>query len=551
MLTSRQIVETITGSPQPFDKLHKGQQLITWEISGSLVFLLGALATARDEIAVAIAADQTILRLLFCLTSFPSVPRDLHDEVLQCLMLLAEDSLPFGQALISDKGSHPYEALLKLIEGSGLKAALACGVLHNTFTSLRWQDHSPGQDGACDALLVPTLSRILAQTAIGNGKAGGQEGASPVEILQTALEVLASIGTDFQGALEQGNRASRGRNGVNDATAMVGDDEDEEDEEMDDAMDVDASEDEEPADEDQADEDEEIDSDALDEDMEKVAGGDDDTEPDAGLDDLPTLRELRSAVAHVIRLTQATLTSDDMVAVQGHAISTLNNIAWTVSCIDFSSGENESIFKAWSPVAQAIWTKTVAPVLESDNADLDLATATTSLAWALSRSLGGSTPLKGDEHRKFISLYRASKSVTVAPSVDDGESADPFQSLGVKCVGVLGQLARDPAPLSLNRDIGVFLLTVLASPEAPPADAIEAANQILDIYADEQARCDEVFWKDNFLEHLEEALPKMRSLAKSLGKPSGELKQRADEVVLNLNRFIAYKKKHMPKEAKA
>ncbi len=504
--------------------------------------MLGALATARDEIAVAIAADQTILRLLFCLTSFPSVPQDLHDETLQCLMILAEDSLPFGQALISDKESRPYDALLKLIEGSGLKAALASGVLHNTFTSLRWQDHSPGQDGACDALLVPTLSRILAQTAIGNGKAGGQEGASPVEILQTALEVLASIGTDFQGTLEQGNRASRGRNGVEDAPAMGDDDEDEE---MDDAMDVDGSEDEEPADED-----DEIDSDALDEDMEKVAGGDDDAEPDAGLDDLPTLRELRSAIPHVIRLSQATLTSDDMVAIQGHAISTLNNIAWTISCIDFSGGENDSIFKAWSPVAQTIWTKTVAPVLESDNADVDLATATTSLAWALSRSLGGSTPLKGDEHRKFISLYRASKGVTAAPSGDEGESEDPFQSLGVKCVGVLGQLARDPAPLPLNRDIGVFLLTVLASPEAPPADAIEAVNQMLDIYADEQAPCDEVFWKDNFLQHLQEALPKMRSLAKSLGKPSGELKQRADEVVLNLNRFISYKKKHMPKEAK-
>ncbi|KAH8879660.1 hypothetical protein GQ53DRAFT_755741 [Thozetella sp. PMI_491] len=538
---SQAVIDTLTASQPPFEKLQKAQQQLVWDIASSLVFLLTALATARDEIVESIAANQTITRFLFRLSSASAVSPDLHDETLQCLMVLAEDNLPFGQALINDTESRPYDALLKFSETGGSRAAISCGVLHNLFTSLQWQDHSPGKDGASDLILIPKLSRILEQTAVGHGKANGHEGAGPTEILQTALETLASIGTDLQAALEQGNKAQEEWKGISDDLNT----------DKGDAMDVDGSGDEDEDEDDGGEEDRELEDDNLDEDMEKVTGGGDEDDEEGALEDLPTLRELlRSAIPQIIRISQMAPTSDQTMALQGHALSALNNISWTVSLIDFANGENANIFRAWAPVAKKIWVKTIAPILESDSADMDLATVTTSLAWAISRSLGGVTPLKGDEHRKFIALYQASRGLAselkASEAASDGE--DPFQSLGVKCVGVLGQLARDPAPLPLNRDIGVFLFTVLESPESPPADVVEAVNQVLDIYGDENLACDEVFWKDNFLRHLQEALPNLRARAKGVDKKTGELRQRFDEAVVNLTRFITYKKKHMPKD---
>ncbi len=111
---------------------------------------------------------------------------------------------------------------------------------------------------------------------------------------------------------------------------------------------------------------------------------------------------------------------------------------------------------------------------------------------------------------------------------------------------MLGSLALDPAPIELNREIGVFLLTTISSlPDTPPADVIEALNQIFDIYADKSFLFDEpVFWEGNFCKHLEEILPKVRKMTKAIDKRKfGELRLRADEAILNLGRFLVYKGK--------
>lgn len=243
---------------------------------------------------------------------------------------------------------------------------------------------------------------------------------------------------------------------------------------------------------------------------------------------------------------------DSARIVRSCAFNALNNISWTISCIDFSDPQNAAIQAAWLPAARAIWKDAIAPVLASDTSDVDLATSVTSLAWAISRALHEEGLLHG-EQKKFMSLYHASQSLA-ASSMDEGsqqptEDEDPFQSLGVKCVGVLGQLAQDPAPIELNREIGVFLITVVASlPETQAASAVEACNQLFDIYGDEDKACDkEVFWKDSFLPHFEGMLPKLRTMVKQIDKrASAELRTRADETVLNLQRFITYKKKHHP-----
>lgn len=549
------MVNALTSPETPFAKTPKAQQDRLWEIAGCLVFLLGALAVARDEILQAVVANRSILRFLFVLITNASTPADLVDEILSSLLAVSEENLEFGQALVDDQETHCYNQLLKLKDSGGSRGMLSCGVLHNVFFSLQWQDGSPGVGDASDAILVPSIAKVLEHTAM-KQTANGTHGADPADVLQIAFEVLASIAGDFQSALERGNtQAKKAKpeakteeewDGIEEGDPM------EEDEPDAPAADDGAAEDDE-GDDDDGGSDDEMDEDELEADMELVTGADDDVPEESSLEDLPTLKALiQQAVPQCIKWSQIPLDGDEAVAVQSHAFAALNNIAWTVSCFDFGNDENLGIYRAWQPAAKKIWSRSLAPVLESDTADLKLATVVTSIAWAISRSLGGNTPLKGDEHRRFMALYQASKGQAASNGNAEAEDAeqDPFQGLGVKCIGVLGQLARDPAPLDLNRDIGVFLLTVLSGlPATPAADAIEALNQIFDIYGDENAACDKaVFWKDDFLKHLEELTPKVKTMVKGIDKRQfAELRDRADEAILNLRRFVSYKKKHVPK----
>lgn len=555
-----QINETLTATEPAFEKLLKAQQRLVWYITVSLLSLLGALAVARNEILEAITADQTVLRFIFRLVATASIPPEVFEEALTCLMNLSEDNLPFGQAITDDQETRCYEELLKLKAAGGPRAVLACGVLHNVFTSLQWLDHSPGKDGACDAILVPSLSQALEQLSPNSGaKTNGHGASDHAGIVQVALEIMAAIATDVQDSIEKGNRAPAEEwNGIDESRDADGDD----------AMEVDGSEkeedDEDAEDQDaEADEDsdDEEDSELLDADMDRVTGVDEDVPEGEGLNALPTVRELiQYAVPQLIRLTNIPVEHEEDMAIQAHAFSALNNLAWTMSCIDFSGDENANISDAWAPAAKRIWLQTITPVLNSGDADLGLATLVTGLAWALSRSLVGNTPADGAQLRKFMALYQAAKLQGAADDHTEGEEEhehgcdcdghdDPLQGLGVKCIGVLGSLAHPPASIEVNREVGVFLMTLLAQEDTPIADSIEALDQIYEIYGDEEAACDkDVFWKDGFLNHLQEVQPRLKAQAKKIDKrKQEELRNKADEAVLNLARFISYKKKHAPR----
>lgn len=532
--------DALTCSSPEFAKLPKAQQEFVWNIAGAVASLLGNLGEAQDEILQAITANKKINRFLFNLVSHPVTPAEVLTGGLTAILTLSEDNRPFCEEILNDQATC-YKQLMKLSESGGLKAALSCGILHNLITSLEWHDHSRGLDSACDALLIPALSRELASASL---EADGAQW----DVLQVAIEVLASIATSLQTTLEKGNKVEAEWNGFDDS----------EDHEMegvvdeDERMDEDGVEEKEEDgdgeggdDQDEGDEDE-MDEDELLADMAKVTGVDHEPEGPATLEDLPTLSGLvEKAVPSLIRLASSSPRCEEASAIQAVALSALNNLAWTISCVEFANDENEAIFRLWLPVGCAIWDKVVVSIISNDTADVDLAALVTSLAWAVSRSLGGKTPLKGDEHRKFISLYKASQGM---PKPDKEVTEDPFQGLGVKCVGVLGHLARDPRPLATNRDIGIFLITIVTSAsEAPAADVVEALDQLFDIYGNETLACEGVFRKDKFLEHLEGAVPKIKAMVKSIDKRSQpELRLRAEEASTNLSRFITYKRKHQP-----
>ncbi|KAI1461316.1 hypothetical protein F4805DRAFT_278244 [Annulohypoxylon moriforme] len=518
---------TLTKQDPPFSRSSRAEQIFVWNIAESLTAIIPALAEAQDEALDAAVSRQPIVHFLFLLTVLDTTIAPVLNNALLCMITLSEDNQRFAETILSGTDLiKVHDRLSNFKNGNDYKAVLACAVLHNAYSAVQWNDHNPGKNGACDAVLVPMLSRTLEHTRLNMSAANGHGSSNPAEILQLALEVLASIATTLQETLEKGTRGKKGKK--------------EETNDDDVAMNGDA--DEQPSDNESGDEDDEMDEDEMEADMEMVTGVDDDDELE-GMDELPTLKEfIQKAIPELVKLTKA-CNGDDEISkyILNHAVTALGNISWTVSCLDFSDKSNAAVSRVWTPVAQMIWKEIIAPVLSSDTSDVQLATTVTSLAWAIARTLHGQKFLSGDEHKKFISLYHASKGL-------NENNEDPFQGLSVKCIGVLGQLAL-AASVALNREIGIFLLTVVKGlPETSAADAVEALNQLFDIYGDESNECDkEVFWKDNFLQHLGEAAPKVKAMVKTVDKrQSGELRVRAEEANLNLSRFIQYKQKHKP-----
>ena len=454
-----------------------------------------------------------------------------------------------AESITSSHGDACAQTLMKLRSNVDADGVLACGILHNVFASFATSKHTKTAPPGDDSLLIPTLSKVLTTIPSGPAVTNGNTWSDPFEYQQLALEILASIGTELNSAA-----AGSTAEGQNREWDGIKDDEDMDQDGADAAPEqhgADAAPKQNGAEEDGVDDDgmddEEMDDDEMEADMDMVTGADDDDNAGDGIDDMPVLKSLlHTAIPELLRVCRLQPSDENTLALHGHALAALNNIAWSVSLVDFSQGQSQGTRKAWQPVGRSIWETVIGPILSSDTADLALATQVTSLAWAVSRGLCGNAPLRPGQHRKFISLYQATKGADPAR-----DRQDPFQGLGVKCIGVLGQLALHPAPVDLNNEIGTFLVTVLAGlPQTPPADAVEALNQVFDVYANEDLPCEEVFWKNNFLKHLEEILPKMRTMLKGIDKKSQpELKIRADEAVMNLNRFLAYKRKHNPEDS--
>ncbi|KAG5957349.1 hypothetical protein E4U58_006177 [Claviceps cyperi] len=565
---ARAVGEKLVAGGSEFVKLAKAERTLVVSITASLVTLLTALAEAGDELLEAISSNPIVTDLLFLLIIVDGHEGDslvlLRGDALACLMILTEDNPSLASKLVAN--TKCYRALLALKDHLSGDGVLACATLHNVFAALETlRCESSVLPGAAamddDSLLIPTLTKTVAgvqpsgnAAAVADATEGGW--SSPIEQQQLALETLASIGTALISSHAQASGSSPAAGHKKREKAPVeGDDEDE-----DMTMEVDGPDGDEDMDQHQHEEvaeDDNMDQDAMEADMDMVTGVDDADQDAANLESMPVLQALiQFAIPQLTRIASLQPTDDDSLRLQGHALSALNNMAWSVSLVDSSDSLGAAVQQVWLPVARCLWQQVVTPILASDTADIRLATQVTGLAWALARTLAGdqpSSPLQSsanhvqhDHHRKFISLYHATRTMSASPPPSQ---EDPFQCLGVKCVGVLGQLALAPCPVPTNLEIATFLLGLLSSlPDTPPADAVEALNQLLDVYANEDYPYDKpVFWQHGLLSHLEAVLPKLRAMAKGVNKTSQpELRTRADEGVLNLTRFVAYKKKHRP-----
>lgn len=531
-----QVSERLNSQEAPYAKASKAERATIARIAVSLVSLITALSEAGDEILEITSANATITRFLVTLITYKSQLNesdpiaDLRSDALACLMLLTEDNVKLAQELAAAEDDKFYNTITTLKDEANGEGVLACAVLHNIYSSLRSPRKAKNTSNADDAPLIPTLVKVISTFDAGQDSVLGGGWTNLADYQQLALETIASIGTSLTLDGSSGPKLDQ-----KEAPKA----EDEGDEDMEDADGSD------PEDQDGAEEedDDEMDQEAMEADMDMVTGVDSE---DESTEDFPVIQSLlQTALPQLVRIASLQPGNDTALSIQNDALSAINNVAWSLSLFDFSQAANAGIRKAWGPIAKTIWETIISPTLATDTADIQLATQVTSIGWAVARVLGSETPLKPEEQRKFITLFGAVRGNPESST----DNEDPFQALSVKCIGVLGQLAQGDCPEDRNREIGVFLVTVLAGlPQTSPAEAVEAFNQVFDVYGDEERGYDRtVFWANNFLNQLEEVLPKARAMAKSVNKKDQpELRLRADESVMNLTRFIAYKKKHKP-----
>jgi len=117
----------------------------------------------------------------------------------------------------------------------------------------------------------------------------------------------------------------------------------------------------------------------------------------------------------------------------------------------------------------------------------------------------------------------------------------------VKCIGALSALAQhaDPASLDANRIIASYLLGLLVPGRTGTEAMLQAAESLIDIFADERAPAEANFRAGNVLAALEGAVDGVRRAVKGIDrkKEGGrELRRHGEEVRDNLVAFVRYRR---------
>ncbi|KAL7269245.1 hypothetical protein RUND412_008104 [Rhizina undulata] len=468
--------------------LDTNSKKLLWLYSENVVGLITSLSETTQDVVDAINKLDLIPCLMGLLSPKVNAPENVQKTVAQSLHSLTDENEEFVNAVITN--GDFLSLLMKLRDEPDpavcVKTVSICGALHNISLALKSTD-SPLSKKISDAAILPILTSFLSSSPPISNEDDRFCAA------QTALEILASIATAVQGDID-------GEFSLD----VDGDDA------MDDADDAPVGELEE----------------SVQEDLDLVTG----------VGSSPSVTISASAEAIMVYLITNTALTIIPIArfgttapllLQLRTLSVLNNIAWTA---DATVPADTTLWHSWEKVANDIWSTIITPTITANTADIDLADSIAGLSWAIAKSLKGQLPVSDSQHRAFISLYHAA-------TTDD---------LKTKCVGVLGCLGLSQGRVELNQEVGVFLVTLIAgSPETPADPTVEALNAVFDVYADKTYDYDnDVFDRNGFLGHLEKALPGVRTMVRRVDKRKyPDLRLRAEEAAMNLQRFIQYKKK--------
>lgn len=242
--------------------------------------------------------------------------------------------------------------------------------------------------------------------------------------------------------------------------------------------------------------------------------------------------------------------------VYAYALLVLNNISCAIFSVSSASTSAlaEALQKSWTPWAKQIWDDVIAWRLRFGAASFTVTKGLVALTWPVINSFSGEVPLRWNEHVNLMAIYRDTTRVFLRgqtwPSHDgDTDQVEDALEMGLCCISVLGILARRRRRVGANAQIGRFLISLLhALPGTPAVHALEALDQLFEIYADRSYTSDRVFWRDGFLHELESAFHgnvrgKLRAMAQGIDETKEPgLRQAAFLAVIELDRFCRYKR---------
>ncbi|KAK6512066.1 hypothetical protein TWF481_000963 [Arthrobotrys musiformis] len=549
--------------------LPQAAQTLLWEYTASVLSLLTKLSDTTKEILDK-TSNEDFLSLASTLLSLKingrkaPIPEKAQIAAVILLDRVTDQNTAAYDLLAKDRSflANLLRLYTERVDGAPLKIASACGTLHNVISqSLASNDEFADENNIADARLIAPLTAII--QAVLSKQSPSQE---EQQALFLSLETLADVADC---TLETfGHNAPGGANGV-----KGNNDEDDEDDENDDKSDEDDDSDldmgglpeaGDDGDDDDDDNDDDEKESNFDEDEEEGASDQEELPDHLGTDmamvtgeegttaraskkkpfDSPELQFLLVAtIPAILPIATSIPSSEPERNIKLTAIQLLSSIARAFALLSSKSYKckltlPQSLQESYLPATHEIWNRLITPILTSNSADIKLAEKITNLAVHIT-AFTPSVSLSNNQHRSFVALYNA------ATSTD----------LKVLCVKVLSNLARCQGAerVPINRELGTFFMgTVNKLPyygDAEPADLptpeviIECLNAVYDVYDDMDHDYDEeVFVKLGFLKYLKSFVGRLRAMAKKVDRRKQfELRESADEALINLNEFIKYK----------
>ncbi|KAF3918095.1 hypothetical protein ABW21_db0207681 [Orbilia brochopaga] len=512
-----------------------GIQKLAWDCTNSIISLLTNLSEATLELLEAISTPKVLAFASKLLN--PTTPDRVGIATSVFLDRVTDSNALAFTILSMDSGC--IAQLQRIVFGQDkvalLQAVAACGALNNLLIQAPADSDFTYKHCVSPGQLAEYLGAVF-DTGLANSASRDTKQAK-----YTALDTLADIANHIRETFGQHSDAVDDVNGVHDnMDEDAGSDDAMEDD--DGASDPDDEEEEEAHD---SDSDSEL-PDELGADLDMITG-DEGTAARASNRKprpCPELNFIVNDIDMIVRLVRSSPSDEPARRIRHASITLLSAVAHAFATITANRSRKlkftftEELLDNYSIQSTLIWDMVITPVLLSNSADIYLAEKITTLAMHITAFAPSVSIAKG-QHHSFLALYNA--------------AAAPIP-LKAACVRVLANLAQCQGAdrIPANREIGTFLISTvnklpyLGDPvpdEVYPEVVVACLDAIYDVYADKEFDYDEeVFVQLGFLRYLRSFVGRVKGMIKRIDKRKNpELRESAEEALLNLNAFIKYK----------
>ena len=224
---------------------------------------------------------------------------------------------------------------------------------------------------------------------------------------------------------------------------------------------------------------------------------------------------------------------------QSRAMAALNNISWSM----FTKASESA---TWKSNAQELWTNILphATLPNQSYSEIEVLNSAVGVLWAVASTFKGEVPISGEAINFLISQTGNLPSLFPAE-----ESSEYF----IKVVGLLAQLAKAPGKQDVTIAVTKFFIETLTTAvntsvkdtsALTPKVAIDILYAIFDVFGDSSYEYDQPIYVEGGLNSkLASMLSPLRKYFKRVDRTKEALlRARGDEAVINLARFIDYKK---------